>query len=80
MAKKPIKVTEVVLRDVAEFLLVILAERLRQEAIDLVGHEQHIVALLAEQLHCELVVAPRDEMTEPIALGNKGAFSCCPSA
>ena len=37
-------------------------------------------ALLAEQLHCELVVAPRDEMTEPIALGNKGAFSCCPSA
>lgn len=37
-------------------------------------------ALLAEKLHCSMIVAPKDEMEEPIALMRKEDAVCCPSA
>ena len=41
---------EVLLRDRAEVLFRVLSERLRYEAVDLVGHEQHVEALLPQLL------------------------------
>lgn len=37
-------------------------------------------ALMAEKLHCALMIAPKDEMQEPIQLAGKEVRVCCPSA
>ena len=59
---------EIVLRDVAQFLVVILAERLRQETVNFVRHKQHVVALVFQllelrqlgQMHLVLAVCKVD--------------------
>lgn len=37
-------------------------------------------ALMAEKLHCTMMIAPKDEMAEPIWLTGKEDTVCCPSA
>ena len=51
--------TEILGCDVAQLLVGILHERLRNELIDLLGHEQHVIALFVELLKLRKLAKPR---------------------